>query len=186
MTPARSVLAALWLVAAGVLAAQVAFGQAARGAVPLVVVVETARGTFAFQLFSDDAPASVAHVVALVKQGFYDGMRVHRALPGFLVQFGDPQTRDDAKRALWGRGVEAGSGHAVGAAEISAKRLHQTGTVGLAHRDPAGADSQLYITLAPRRDLDGRYAVVGQVIEGADVLPRLQVEDEIRRAYLRP
>ena len=175
------------LVAAGVLAAQVVFGQASRGSVKPVVVVETARGAFAFELFSGDAPVSVAHVTALVTQGFYNGVRVHRAIPGFVVQFGDPQTRDDSKRALWGRGTEAGSGKPVGVAEISAKRLHQSGTVGLSHLgDPAGADSQLYITLAPRRDLDNRYAVVGQVVEGADVLARLQVEDEITRAYLRP
>jgi cyclophilin family peptidyl-prolyl cis-trans isomerase len=177
----------LCLVLAGVLGAQPAFGQAERSPVNPVVVVESARGAFAFELFPGDAPVSVAHVMALVKQGFYNGVRVHRAIPGFVVQFGDPQTRDDSKRALWGRGAGAGSGKPVGVAEIGAKRLHQAGTVGLAHLgDPAGADSQLYITLAPRRDLDTRYAVIGQVVEGADVLARLQVEDEITRAYLRP
>jgi cyclophilin family peptidyl-prolyl cis-trans isomerase len=175
------------LVLAGVPGAQAAFGQAGRSPANPVVVVESARGTFAFELFPGDAPASVAHVTALVKQGFYDGVRVHRAIPGFVVQFGDPQTRDDSARALWGRGAKAGSGKPVGVAEISAKRPHQAGTVGLSHLgDPAGADSQLYITLAPRRDLDHRYAVIGQVVEGADVLARLQVEDEITRAYLRP
>ena len=135
-----------------------------------VVIVETVRGTFAFELFHVDAPVSVAHVTTLVTKGFYDGQRVHRALPGFVVQFGDPQTRDDSKRALWGRGREAASGQPVGVAEIGTKRLHRTGAVGLAHvGDPAEADSQIYITLAPRPDLDTRYVIVGQVIEGADV-----------------
>ncbi len=161
--------------------------QPAQRVVNPVVVVETDRGRLTIELFAPEAPVSVAHVVALIKQRFYDRVRVHRALPGFLVQFGDPQTRDDSKRALWGRGSEAGSGTPVGVAEISAKRLHGVGTVGLSHMgDPARADSQLYITLAPRRDLDTRYAIVGQVIEGADILPTLQVGDEITRAYLRP
>ena len=176
---ATLVLALAFMAAAG--------AQPAPRVVNPVVIVETARGQLTIELFAAEAPVSVAHVVALIKQRFYDGVRVHRALPGFLVQFGDPQSRDDSKRAVWGRGSEAASGKPVGVAEISAKRLHGVGTVGLSHLgDPARADSQLYITLAPRRDLDTRYAIVGQVIEGADTLPAFQVGDEITRAYLRP
>jgi len=190
---ARTVLALMLVVAAGMRLGWDASAQTGRRpAVPVipaapVVVVETVRGTFAFELFQGDAPVSVAHLMTLVTKGFYDGLRVHRALPGFVVQFGDPQTRDDSQRALWGRGREAGSGQPVGVAEISTKRLHRAGAVGLAHLgDPAKADSQIYITLAPRPDLDTRYVIVGQVIEGADVPARLQADDEITRAYLRP
>jgi cyclophilin family peptidyl-prolyl cis-trans isomerase len=152
-----------------------------------IVVVETLRGTFAFQTFPNEAPVSVKHVTTLVGRGFYDGQRIHRAVAGFVVQFGDPRTRDLEQRAVWGRGADAGSGTAVGVAEMSSKRIHQTGSVGLAHMgDPLRADSQIYITLTPRRDLDGRYTVVGQVIEGEEVLSRLQVGDEITRVSLRP
>jgi peptidyl-prolyl cis-trans isomerase B (cyclophilin B) len=150
-----------------------------------VIGVETSRGTFWFETFARDAPASVAHIVALVRAGFYDGQRIHRALPGFIVQFGDPQTRELSARALWGRGAAAASGKPVGTVEITERRRHRRGTVGLAHMgNPALADSQLYFTLDDRSDLNGRYAVIGQVIAGMSVLDSLQVGDEVRRVFV--
>src|SRR4029077_7789604 len=89
-----------------------------------IIVVETTKGTFAFETYPREAPKTVAHVVALVRRGFYDGQRIHRAVPGFLVQWGDPRSRDTEKEADWGRGPEATSGQRIGAAEISKKRLH--------------------------------------------------------------
>lgn len=151
-----------------------------------VVVVETAKGTFAFETFPNEAPKTVAHIVALAGKGFYDGQRVHRAVAGFVVQFGDPQSRDLSLRDRWGRGSAASSGTPIGVAEITRKRLNVAGAVGIAHMgNPAKGDSQIYITLAPRPDLDGQYAVFGRVIEGEDVPARLQVGDEIRRVYVR-
>jgi cyclophilin family peptidyl-prolyl cis-trans isomerase len=151
-----------------------------------IVVVETSKGTFAFETYPNEAPKTVAHIVGLVQKGFYDGQRVHRALPGFIVQFGDPQTRDPSLRDRWGRGAAASSGTSIGVAEITKKRLNQAGAVGIAHMgNPAKGDSQIYITLATRRDLDGQYAVFGRVIEGGDVPASLQVGDEIRRVYIR-
>ena len=152
-----------------------------------VIVVETSRGTFSFETFPSDAPLTVAHVVGLVKAGFYDGQRIHRAIPGFVVQFGDPQTRDLSTRALWGRGAAAASGKPIGAAEITRRRLHVKGAVALAHLgDPAKADSQVYVTLANRPDLDGRYAVFGQVLDGPGVVESLQVGDLITRVSVKP
>jgi cyclophilin family peptidyl-prolyl cis-trans isomerase len=149
-------------------------------------VVDTSKGVFAFETYPNEAPKTVAHVVGLVRRGFYNGQRIHRMLPGFVVQFGDPQTRDLAKRALWGRGAGASSGMPIGVAEISPRRRHQAGAVGMSHMgDPAKADSQIYVTLAPRPDLDGQYTVFAQVVEGEDVPARLQVGDEIRRAFVR-
>jgi len=151
-----------------------------------VVVVETTKGTFVFETYPDEAPLTVAHVVALVRQRFYDGQRVHRAIPGFVVQFGDPQSRNPELRERWGRGAAAGNGTPVGAAEITARRQHRRGAVAMAHMgDPAKAESQIYVTLASRPDLDGRYAVFGQVIAGLDVPSRLVVGDEIVRVFVR-
>ncbi len=151
-----------------------------------LVVVETSRGTFAFETYPKDAPVSVAHILELVKQGFYDGQRVHRAVPGFLVQFGDPQTRNLDARGNWGRGPAASSGHPIGIAEVNLKRKNTALAVGLAHMgEPAQADSQLYVMLEARPELDGQYAVIGQVVEGEDVPAQLQVADEIRRVYVR-
>jgi cyclophilin family peptidyl-prolyl cis-trans isomerase len=169
-----------------VLAASPAAGQAGVTATGPVIVVETTRGTFAFETYPRDAPKTVAHVVALVRRGFYDGQRVHRAVPGFLVQWGDPRSRDAGREADWGRGSEASSGQPIGAAEISRRRLNVAGAVGMAHPgSPSAADSQIYVTLAKRTDLDGHYAVFGRVISGADVPAKIEHGDVITRMYVR-
>jgi cyclophilin family peptidyl-prolyl cis-trans isomerase len=161
------------------------FSQSKRPAA--VVVVETTKGTFEFETYPDDAPLTVAHIVSLVKEGFYDRQRVHRAVPGFLVQWGDPRSRDPEKSADWGRGPEASSGQPVGVAEVSKKRLNTAGAVGIAHPgNPLEADSQIYVTLVDRPDLDGLYTVFGHVTRGDDVPPRLDRGDTITRMYLRP
>lgn len=178
MIPVRA-----WLAAAGLVCACAAAGsRPAQDTAAPVIVVETSRGTFSFETYPDEAPKTVAHIVDLVKHGFYDGQRFHRAVSGFVVQWGDPQSRDLAKDALWGRGPEASSGSAVGAAEISRKRTHVKGAVGLAHPGNAAlADSQIYIALEDRVDLDGKYAVFGHVVSGLDVLERVQRGDVISR-----
>jgi peptidyl-prolyl cis-trans isomerase B (cyclophilin B) len=150
-----------------------------------VVVVETTKGTFSFETFPTEAPVTVAHIVDLVKSGFYDGQRVHRALSGFVVQFGDPQTKDLGKREIWGRGAAASSGKSIGVSEITPKRTNRKGAVGIAHLGiPAQGDSQIYVTLADRHDLDGQYAVFGQVVTGVDVPAALQVGDMIVRVHI--
>ena len=151
-----------------------------------VIVVETSKGTFAFETYPAEAPKTVMHVVELVTRGFYDGQRFHRAMPGFVIQWGDPQSRDESKDALWGRGPAASSGAPVGSAELSKRRIHTKGAVALAHQgDPALADSQLYVTLAKRDELNGKYAVFGHVIDGLDVPERIQRGDVILRMYVK-
>jgi cyclophilin family peptidyl-prolyl cis-trans isomerase len=151
-----------------------------------LITVETTSGTFAFETYPREAPVSVAHIVTLVRSGFYDGQRVHRAVPGFVVQFGDPQTRDLDKQARWGKGNEASSGQPIGVAEVTLKRKNVALAVGLAHAgEPAKADSQLYVMLDARPELDGQYAVIGQVVEGQDVPAKLQVGDQILRVSVR-
>jgi len=152
-----------------------------------VVVIETSKGTFEFETYPDDAPKTVEHVLKLVRKGFYNGQRFHRAVPNFVVQVGDPQSRDMSKRDWWGRGDFTGSGTPVGVAEISKKHLHVKGAVAMAHPgNPAEADSQFYVTLTTIPKLNGKYAVIGHVISGEDVLPRLQVADLLKKAYVKP
>ena len=151
-----------------------------------VIVVETGVGAFAFETFPNEAPKTVAHILGLVRSGFYDGQRFHRAIPGFIVQWGDPQTRNADKTADWGRGEAASSGKPIGISEINKRRLHVKGAVGVAHLgDPAKADSQIYVTLGARPDLNGRYTVFGRIIAGADVPERVQKGDVITRMYVR-
>ncbi len=151
-----------------------------------VIVVETSKGAFEFETYPDDAPKTVAYILALTKKGFYNGQRFHRVVPGFVIQTGDPQTRDMSKRDQWGRGAAAGSGKPVGVAEFSKKHLHTTGAVAMAHAgDAAQADSQFYVTLGPKPALNGKYAVFGHVISGADVPAKIEVGDLIKRMYVK-
>ena len=189
----RAIGMLLVLLVAGAFVAEIvagAQGAASRrspGAGP-VIVFETVKGTFEVETYPNEAPKSVEHILTLVKRNFYNGLRIHRLVPGFVVQFGDPQTRDMTKRAAWGT---RGSGRPIGAAEISQKRPHRLGAVALAHGgDPRSADSQLYIALAgldePRiANIQGDFTVVGQVISGMDIVSKLQETDIIRRATVK-
>ncbi len=157
-------------------------GKTSPGAGP-VIVVETEKGTFEFETYPNEAPKTVAHIVSLVNKRFYNGQRVHRVVPGFVIQMGDPATRDMTKQAAWGSG---GSGTVIGVAEISKIRTHVKGAVAMAHAgDPAKADSQFYVTLAPQARLDTDYTVFGKVISGMDVVEKIQTPDRIVRVTVR-
>ena len=148
-----------------------------------VIVVETSRGVFEFETYPNEAPKTVARIVELVKQRFYNGMRIHRVVPGFVVQWGDPQTRDMTKKDRWGTG---GSGKPIGVAEITKTRTHVLGAVAMAHAgDPAKADSQMYVTLAAVPRLNGQYTVFGKVTTGMDVVQKIQAEDVIKRMTIK-
>ena len=151
-----------------------------------VVVVETAKGVFEFETYPEDCPKTVEQVLGLVKKNFYRGLRVHRFEKNFVVQMGDPQTRDVTKMDQWGKGSGSGSGKPIGVAEFSKKRGHKKGAVGMAHSgDAAQADSQFYIMLANRPALDGKYVVFGQIIAGMDVVEKLEIGDVLKRVTVK-
>jgi peptidyl-prolyl cis-trans isomerase B (cyclophilin B) len=156
--------------------------QPSPGAGP-IIVLDTAKGIIEIETYPEEAPKSVAYMLALVKKGFYNGQRFHRAEPGFVIQIGDPQTRDMTKQADWGRG---NSGTPVGVVEITKKRKHGPGAVGLAHSGSAkDASGQFYITLRAAPSLDGKYVVFGRVIKGLDVASKIQKGDVLKRASVR-
>jgi cyclophilin family peptidyl-prolyl cis-trans isomerase len=158
-------------------------GTPTPGAGP-VVVVDTSKGTFEFETYPNEAPRTVEHVLNLVKKNFYNGLRFHRVEPGFVIQAGDPNTRDFTKKDLWGTG---GSGTPVGVAELSRKHLHVKGAVAMAHPgNAAKADAQFYVMLGPRASLDGKYVVFGKVISGFDVPDKIRVGDVIRKMSVKP
>ena len=173
------------------LGAQATRGRASGAASSLpVVVFETSKGSFEMELYPNEAPKSVEHILTLVRRNFYNGLRVHRFVEGFVVQFGEPMSRDVSKRKLWGGG---GSGRALGVAEISPKRPHKLGAVALAHPgDPKLADSQIYICVngparyaPPNYELNGKYAVIGQVTSGMSVVQQLRELDIIKKASVK-
>jgi cyclophilin family peptidyl-prolyl cis-trans isomerase len=131
------------------------------------VKITTPHGVIRYKFYSNDAPKTVSRMLELIRAGFYNGLTFHRVLPGFVAQGGDPN----------GNGT-GGSGQRL-KAEFNERR-HVEGTVAMARaNDPDSADSQFYITLAPQPHLDRNYTVFGQVVEGMDVVRKLQVGDKM-------
>jgi peptidyl-prolyl cis-trans isomerase B (cyclophilin B) len=156
--------------------------QTSPGAGP-VVVLDTVKGVIEIETYPEEAPKTVENFLALVKRGFYNGLRFHRAEPNFVIQIGDPQTRDVTKQSSWGRGS---SGKPIGVAEITKKRRHGPGAVGMGHSgSPKDASSQFYITLRAAPSLDSKYVVFGRVIKGMDVAARIQKSDLLKKASVK-
>ena len=126
----------------------------------------------------------MAHIVGLVNKRFYNGLRVHRLVPNFVVQFGDPQTRDMTKKEQWGTG---GSGTPIGVAEISKMlQAHASAwcrwrTAAMPRRPTARCSS----SSARRAHLDGKFPIFGKVTTGMDVVRKLAVDDRIIRATVK-
>ena len=149
-----------------------------------IIVLETVKGTIEIETYPEEAPKTVAVVLGLIKKNFYNGLRFHRAEPKFLIQIGDPQSRNPQMVDWWGR---AGSGKPVGVSEITKKRRNIRGAVGMAYSgsDPKMAESQFYILRRNDPTLDARYAVFGAVIKGMDVVDKLEKGDMLKRASVR-
>ncbi|HUK79458.1 MAG TPA: peptidylprolyl isomerase [Nitrososphaerales archaeon] len=131
--------------------------------------IQTSLGTIEVQLFPNSAPRTVANFVRLAEMGFYDELVWHRIVPGFVIQTGDPNTRNglNSTRAAWG----AGGSNATVPLEIDPSLHNDVGYLGMA-RGPENdsGSSQFYINLANNTYLDGYYTVFGRVISGMDVV----------------
>jgi peptidyl-prolyl cis-trans isomerase B (cyclophilin B) len=175
--------AALFVSCVVVLTAGAAAQEKSPGAGP-IVVLETAKGTIEIETYPEEAPKTVARVLALVNKNFYNGQRFHRAEPNFLIQIGDPVSRDVSREAWWGR---QGSGVPIGVAEITKKRRHVLGAVSMAYpgTEKTQADSQFFITRRAAPELDGKFTVFGRVLKGMDVVAKIQRGDILKRAYVK-
>ena len=132
-------------------------------------VIETTFGTITLKFFSDVAPGHVKNFVDLAKKGFYDGTTFHRVIPGFMIQGGDPNTKDSLKKDTYGQG---GPGHTV-KAEFS-DIPHKRGIVSMARAaDPDTAGSQFFIVVEDSRFLDRKYSVFGEVTKGIGVADKI-------------
>ena len=137
-------------------------------------VIETKHGAIKLRFFPDVAPGHVANWKKLAREGVYTGTTFHRVIPGFMIQGGDPNTKDDDK----GNDGMGGPGYHI-KAEFNS-RPHKRGTLSMARaQDPDSAGSQFFICVAPSPFLNGQYTVFGQVIEGMDVVDAInQVETD--------
>lgn len=132
-------------------------------------VIETSQGAMTVAFWPEVAPKTVANFKKLAAQGFYDGTCFHRIVKGFMVQGGDPLTRDPAAEARWGTG---GPGYHI-PAEFN-QRPHVRGVISMARsQDPDSAGSQFFICLADARFLDRQYTAFGELVAGDDVLERI-------------
>lgn len=142
---------------------------------------ETERGSFTVVTFPREAPATVEQVVRLARNGYYDGLSIHRIIRRTAIQFGDPKTRTlPAAHPEVGKG---GSGKTLPPEFKGQTVRYLSGTVGLAHgKDPNSGDSQIFITTSDAPHLDEGYTVLGQVTSGMDVVRHLTMGDRIVRA----
>ncbi len=129
------------------------------------VLLKTKFGEMEIVLFSDLAPKHVESFLKLAKSGFYNGTIFHRIIPGFMIQGGDPLTKDPANRNKFGTG---GPGYTL-PAEFN-KVVHEKGILSAARTaDPNSAGSQFFIMVDKAPHLDGKYTVFGEVLKGVEV-----------------
>ena len=162
-----------------------------------VAVIKTSKGTIKVKLYGKDAPINTANFIELASKGFYDGLKFHRLEAGFVVQGGDPQTKDlsskevkklvkDQKTGAYAQGQPilgtGDPGYKI-KGEFSPGNVphkHVDGTLAMARGgDWDSAGSQFYFTLGPQTFLDGKYTVFGDAESGLDVVHELAVGDEI-------
>ena len=131
-------------------------------------IVNTNLGNIQFELLSDIAPETVRNFIKLAKSGFYDGTLFHRVIPKFMIQGGDPNTKESDK-STWGTG---GPGYNI-KAEFNS-RSHLRGIVSMARSsDPDSAGSQFFVVTSDSTFLDREYTVFGEVVDGMEVADKI-------------
>jgi len=150
------------------IAALICGGKAMAADLENTLYMDVPAGRVVIEMRPDLAPATVAQIKTLVRQGFYDGIVFHRVIDGFMAQTGDPK----------GDGT-GGSGHKL-KAEFSNEK-HVRGVVSMARAsDPDSADSQFFIMFAPAPSLDGKYTIWGKVTSGMEYVDQIKKGDPAR------
>jgi peptidyl-prolyl cis-trans isomerase B (cyclophilin B) len=162
----------VWIVIVGImflagrsahLQAQTASGKEPRA------IIETKFGSMEIRFFPDKAPKHVENFIKLAKSGFYNKTIFHRVIPGFMIQGGDPNTKDEKDKSKYGMGDP---GYKV-KAEFN-DRPHVRGAVSMARsQDPDSAGSQFFIVVKDAPQLNGKYTVFGEVVKGMDVADKI-------------
>ncbi|UCF37289.1 MAG: peptidylprolyl isomerase [Acidobacteriota bacterium] len=138
-----------------------------------VAVLETSRGAITIGFLAEDAPEHVRNFIRLCGTGFYDGTMFHRVAPGYLIQGGDPLSRDDDPEND-GTGGYSHNGPGTSLEPEFNGRHHSRGTVSMARSgSPDSAGSQFFIMLTADSELDGKYTAFGEVREGMEVVEEI-------------
>jgi peptidyl-prolyl cis-trans isomerase B (cyclophilin B) len=134
-----------------------------------LAIINTTEGDMVAEFWPDVAPKTVENFKTLAKKGFYDGTAFHRVIKGFMIQGGDPLTKDATKESVWGTGDP---GYKI-KAEFN-KKSHVRGVLSMARSNhPDSAGSQFFICHGDPKFLDGQYTTFGQLIKGDDVLEKI-------------
>jgi len=142
-----------------------------------VAVIKTTQGEMVIEFWPEVAPKTVENFKKLANEKFYDGTAFHRIVKGFMIQGGDPLTKDPSKEALWGTGDP---GYKI-KAEFN-DRKHVRGVISMARAmDPDSAGCQFFICLDNAPNLDGQYTAFGKLIKGDDVLGKLGDAETVMR-----
>lgn len=149
-----------------------------------IAVIKTNKGTIRVQLAGNDAPIHVGNFVELATKGFYDNLKFHRYVPNFVIQGGDPNTRDaTSQQVASGAGPfgMGGPGYTIKQEyTTNPNNSHEDGALAMARSQmPDSAGSQFYLCLGPQHFLDPNYTVFGQTIEGKEVIGTLRAGDVI-------
>ena len=128
--------------------------------------LNTNKGSITIEFFDQQAPKTVANFVKLSGENFYNGVKFHRVIKGFMIQGGDPLTKDDSKAGSWGMG---GPGYSF-ADEITSANKNDIGTIAMANSGPDTNGSQFFINTANNNFLDGKHTVFGKVVSGMEVV----------------
>jgi peptidyl-prolyl cis-trans isomerase B (cyclophilin B) len=163
----------IFSIAAGVLgctqkAAKTVISEESKKMAATKAIIETKFGSITLKFFPDAAPGHVKNFIDLAKKGFYDGTTFHRVIPGFMIQGGDPNSKNPDKR-MHGTG---GPGYTI-KAEFN-ERPHKRGTLSMARsQSPDSAGSQFFICVKDSSFLDRQYTVFGEVESGMDVVDKI-------------
>ena len=134
-----------------------------------LAVLKTSAGEIVIEFWPEVAPKTVENFKTLAQKGYYDGTAFHRIVKGFMIQGGDPLTKDPGREDDWGTG---GPGHTI-KAEFNDRR-HERGVISMARsQNPDSAGSQFFICLAEASFLDRKYTAFGRLVRGDDVLAKI-------------
>jgi len=134
-------------------------------------IIETEKGSLVLELFAGDVPVTVNNFVFLAREGFYDGSTFYRVIPDFMAQGGDPT------------GTGTGTPGYSFADEFT-KHTHVAGALSMANTGPNTNSCHFFITYTPQHHLDGKHTVFGLLIEGMDVLKRIEPGDTIKQIII--
>ena len=137
--------------------------------------IETTRGTMIAELFDTETPKTVANFEKLANEGFYDGTRFHRVIPDFMIQGGDPLSKDPNNSRV-GTG---GPGYHIKCECHLNTHKHVAGSLSMAHAGKDTGGSQFFVCHSPQRHLDGKHTVFGQVTTGMNVVNSIKANDLI-------